>query len=97
MRPSRLTSKKVEAALKKLPGWALRRGHLHRRFRFRDFSEAFGFMARAALEAEKLGHHPDWKNSWNVVDVELTTHAAGGLTSKDVALARALSEIAGPI
>ena len=83
-------------ALKALPGWrydpdarALRRS-----FRFRDFSEAFGFMTRAALAAEKADHHPDWSNRWNRVDVALTTHSAGGLTTLDIAMAKAIDTAA---
>ena len=90
----RLTPGEIARALETLPGWELREGRLRRTFRFHDFSEAFGFMARAALEAEKLGHHPDWKNAFATVEVELTTHDAGGLTEKDLALARALSALA---
>jgi 4a-hydroxytetrahydrobiopterin dehydratase len=86
-----------EEALAALPGWtydADRRG-IARSFRFADFGEAFAFMTRVALEAEKADHHPEWSNVWNKVDVLLTTHSAGGLTEKDVALARKLDEIAG--
>ena len=84
-------------ALAALTGWTYdeaRRG-IAKSFRFADFGEAFGFMARVALEAEKADHHPEWSNVWNKVDVLLTTHSAGGLTAKDVALARKLDEIAG--
>ncbi len=88
-----------EDALKTLPGWTwdeeakpIRRG-----FRFRDFSEAFGFMTRVALAAEKADHHPDWSNSWNRVDVALTTHSAGGVTAKDIALAREIDALAGSL
>jgi 4a-hydroxytetrahydrobiopterin dehydratase len=85
-----------EAALRDLPGWrydpAAR--SLARTFRFRDFSEAFGFMARTALEAEKADHHPDWSNSYNRVEVSLQTHSAGGVTALDVALASAMNAIA---
>ncbi|TDL79362.1 4a-hydroxytetrahydrobiopterin dehydratase [Palleronia sediminis] len=64
-------------------------------FRFRDFPAAFGFMTRAALHAEKADHHPEWSNTYNRVAVRLTTHDTGGLTDKDVALARAMDEAAG--
>jgi len=63
-------------------------------FTFRDFSEAFGFMARAALVAEKHDHHPEWRNVYKTVEVVLTTHDAGGLTNKDFALARECDELA---
>lgn len=66
------------------------RDAITRTFTFGDFSEAFGFMARVALLAEKADHHPEWSNVWNRVDIALTTHDAGGLSHKDVALAEAI-------
>jgi len=69
-----------DARLAALPGWAIVDGKLHRAYEFADFSEAFGFMARAALAAEKLNHHPDWSNSWNKVVVDIVNHAEGGIT-----------------
>ena len=77
------------------PGWEVVDGKLHRELFFADFSEAFGFMARVALAAEKADHHPDWSNSWNSVVVDLVSHDAGGLTEKDTALAEAINEIVG--
>ncbi len=71
-----------------LPAWSLREGKLHRELRFADFSAAFGFMARVALAAESLGHHPEWCNVWNRVTINLTTHDTGGLSNLDVELAR---------
>jgi 4a-hydroxytetrahydrobiopterin dehydratase len=71
------------------------RDAIQRTFKFEDFSEAFGFMARAALVAEKMDHHPEWTNVWNRVDVTLSTHSAGGLTELDVKLAEAMDKIAG--
>ena len=67
---------------------------LARTFRFADFGEAFAFMVRVALEAEKADHHPDWFNAWNRVDILLTTHSAAGLTAKDIALARRIDAMA---
>ncbi|HEX8194282.1 MAG TPA: 4a-hydroxytetrahydrobiopterin dehydratase [Allosphingosinicella sp.] len=83
-------------ALIALPAWRYDADAraLRRTFRFRDFSEAFGFMARAALEAEKADHHPDWSNSWNRVDVSLQTHSARGVTALDVALAAKMDRLA---
>ena len=77
-------------------GWTLQpdRDAIHKRFVFRNFVEAFGFMTRAALWAEKLDHHPEWSNVYKTVDVLLTTHDAGGLTLKDVELARRMDQIA---
>jgi 4a-hydroxytetrahydrobiopterin dehydratase len=81
----------------RLPGWQLADGRdaLQKTFRFKDFSEAFGFMARSALVAEKMDHHPEWSNVWNRVDVTLATHSAGGLTELDLKLAEAMDKIAG--
>lgn len=78
-------------------GWAgvAERDALRKIWKFRNFSEAWGFMSRAALAAEKLNHHPEWSNSYNVVDVTLTTHACDGLSELDVRLARRLDKLAG--
>jgi 4a-hydroxytetrahydrobiopterin dehydratase len=74
--------------------WVEANGCLRRRFRFADFSAAFGFMARVALLAEAAGHHPDWSNSWNVVDISLTTHSAGStVTDKDRELSAAIDRL----
>ena len=79
-----------------LPAWAMVDGRdaITRTFRFADFSEAWGFMARVALLAEKQDHHPEWFNVWNRVEITLSTHDAGGLSARDVALARAIDAIA---
>lgn len=79
-----------------LPGWSMVAGRdaIQRSFKFRDFNAAFGFMTRAALVAEKMDHHPEWTNVYNRVDVVLSTHDAGGLTDRDVALAQAMDAIA---
>ena len=76
-----------------LPGWSLAEGHdaIRREFRFRDFSEAWGFMARVALLAEAQDHHPEWSNVYNRVEILLTTHDAGGLSERDLRLARAIN------
>jgi 4a-hydroxytetrahydrobiopterin dehydratase len=93
----KLTESERTAALAKLPNWTVVPGRdaISRSFRFKDFSAAFGFMARAALVAEKLDHHPEWFNVYNRVDVTLATHDAGGLTQKDIELARVMDELAG--
>ena len=70
-------------------------GKLAREFQFADFSEAWGFMSRVAMEAEKMNHHPEWFNVYNKVDVTLTTHDVGGLSSLDVKLAREFDLLAG--
>jgi 4a-hydroxytetrahydrobiopterin dehydratase len=91
-----LSDEKREEALTGLAGWTYdeERRAIARSFRFRDFGEAFAFMTRVALEAEKADHHPDWSNVWNKVEIALTTHSAGGLTARDVALARKIEAIA---
>ena len=78
-------------------GWTLVQGRdaIHRRYQFADFVAAFGFMSRVALVAEKMNHHPEWSNVYRTVEVTLTTHDAGGLSSLDLALARAIDRLAG--
>jgi 4a-hydroxytetrahydrobiopterin dehydratase len=93
-RPARLGDAELGAALRELPQWTLHDGKLHRELRFRDFSEAFGFMTRAALVAESMNHHPEWFNVWNRVVIDLSTHDAGGITSLDLELARRMDELA---
>jgi 4a-hydroxytetrahydrobiopterin dehydratase len=92
----RLTDAERDAALARLPGWRLRDDGLaiERSLRFADFGEAFGFMARVALAAEKADHHPEWSNVWNKVEITLTTHDAGGLSARDVALAETIDGFA---
>lgn len=84
------------AALSELPGWTLRtdKGAISRDFAFRNFSEAFAFMARVALLAEKHDHHPEWSNVYNRVHITLTTHDAGGLSGRDISMAKAIDDIA---
>lgn len=89
-----LSSSQITALSSELPAWSLVDGKLHRELRFADFSEAFGFMARVALVAEQLGHHPEWSNVWNRVVINLTTHDTGGLSHLDVELARRIDAIA---
>jgi 4a-hydroxytetrahydrobiopterin dehydratase len=81
-----------EAALKELPNWREVPGRdvIARKFEFQDFNAAFGFMTRVALLAERTDHHPEWMNVYKTVDVRLTTHDAGGLTEKDVRMAKAM-------
>ena len=86
----------IEAFLAAHPGWTLVRDGkaIGRTFKFADFVEAFGFMSQAALAAERLDHHPEWSNVYRTVEVELTTHDAGGITELDFALARAMDKAA---
>ena len=94
-RPPRLADDEIKKRLADLPAWTIAGGKLRREFRFAEFSEAFGFMARVALVAEKMDHHPDWSNVWNRVTVELWTHEAGGITDLDFELAQAMDRFAG--
>jgi 4a-hydroxytetrahydrobiopterin dehydratase len=93
----KLTAEARKAALGKLSGWSDVSGRdaIARKFTFRDFNEAFGFMTRAALVAEKMDHHPEWFNVYKTVEVTLSTHDAGGVTELDVRLAEAMDRIAG--
>ena len=88
-----LTAKQIENALGQLPGWSVQKGRLAREFEFADFSEAFAFMTRVAMAAEKRDHHPNWSNVWNRVSIELYTHDAGAITERDVALALVISRL----
>jgi 4a-hydroxytetrahydrobiopterin dehydratase len=89
---ARLTDAERAEALAHLPGWTLRDDGLAitRTFRFGDFAEAFAFMTRVAIHAEKVDHHPEWFNVYNRVEITLTTHDAGGLSKRDVALAEVI-------
>src|SRR5262245_57818046 len=93
MARERLDQQAIDKALASLEGWALAADGLSisRTFTFRNFSEAFAFMTRSALAAEKLDHHPDWSNVYKTVKVKLNTHDAGGLTELDFELARRMS------
>ncbi|ABC24375.1 4a-hydroxytetrahydrobiopterin dehydratase [Rhodospirillum rubrum] len=93
----RLDDPALDRQLADHPDWTITsaRTALTRSFGFKDFSEAFGFMARVALEAQAQDHHPDWSNSYNRVDITLSTHDSGGLSAKDFALAKAIDRIVG--
>ena len=92
----KLTGSTRKSALAKLDGWSEVEGRdaISKKFAFKDFNEAFGFMARVALIAEKLDHHPEWFNVYNRVEVTLATHDAGGVTERDVKLAEAMDRLA---
>ena len=92
-----LSERERAGALAGLDGWAFdaERNGIARSFRFADFGEAFAFMTRVALEAEKADHHPEWSNVWNRVDILLSTHDSGGVTQKDIALAARIEAILG--
>ncbi len=93
----KLAGEARKAALARLKGWSEISGRdaITRKFVFADFNEAFGFMTRAALVAEKLDHHPEWFNVYKTVEVTLSTHDAGGLTERDIKLAEAMDKIVG--
>lgn len=92
----RLSAEGRKAVLKELSGWseATGRDAITRTFTFKNFNEAFGFMARVALVAEKRDHHPEWRNVYKTVEVVLSTHDADGVTQKDIDLAKAMDAIA---
>ena len=90
-----LPDARVRVLLAQRPGWEHRGDRIARSFRFPDFVSAFGWMASVALVAERLNHHPDWKNVYDRVEVELTSHDAGGLTERDFELAAAMDRLAG--
>jgi len=95
MARTKLSEQEISGGLRSLGGWSVVNGNLHRVFEFQDFTQAFGFMTRVALAAEKMDHHPDWSNSWNKVTVDLCTHSAGGLTQNDFDLAGKIQKLFG--
>ena len=94
MATPKLDADAVAKRLTELAGWTVVDGKLHREYRFADFVGAFGFMASAALVAERMNHHPEWFNVWSTVRIDLTTHDAGGITAKDFELATAMERLA---
>jgi 4a-hydroxytetrahydrobiopterin dehydratase len=90
----KMTKSEVTAAVAKLAGWSVKKGKLHREYKFPDFPHAVGFMTIAAPGIEKMNHHPEWSNVYNRVSVDLTTHDAGGITHHDFELAALLEGIA---
>ncbi|HKI58296.1 MAG TPA: 4a-hydroxytetrahydrobiopterin dehydratase [Trueperaceae bacterium] len=91
--PQTLDDNAVRDRLSDLEGWTLRSGKLHKEYGFRDFSEAFGFLSRVALLAEKRNHHPEIRNSYSTVVIELVSHDAGGVTDKDIDMAEAIQAL----
>jgi 4a-hydroxytetrahydrobiopterin dehydratase len=96
MTPVRLTTQQLHGALKRIPSWKLTEDGLKigRKIVFNDFNEAFGFMTRVAIYADKANHHPDWSNVYNNVSIELWTHDVGGLSERDIKLASFIDSIA---
>lgn len=90
-----MTSEEILKEIDMLQGWNIDNGKLHRDFVFEDFAEAFGFMARIAVVAEGMNHHPEWSNTYNTVTVNLVTHDAGGITDRDIKLAKTMNKVIG--
>ncbi|HEY7227170.1 MAG TPA: 4a-hydroxytetrahydrobiopterin dehydratase [Nitrososphaeraceae archaeon] len=89
----KLTEHELDEKVKAMKGWELKNGKLEKSFRFSNFVEAFGFMTRIALEAEKINHHPEWSNVYNTVIIRLSTHDAGGITDFDIKLANIIDSL----
>ena len=89
----KLADTEIEERLRDTEGWTVVEGRLHKELTFADFNEAFGFLTRLALAAEKLDHHPDWSNSWNRVVIDISSHAAGGVTATCFELAAAADRL----
>jgi 4a-hydroxytetrahydrobiopterin dehydratase len=95
MSKGKLSKQEIAVGMRKLDGWRLVKGNLHRMFEFKDFTQAFGFMKRVALAADRMNHHPDWSNAYNKVMIDLSTHSAGGITENDFELASKIQKIHG--
>ena len=93
MKYKKLSGNELDEIVKGMKGWELKDGKLQKSFRFSNFIEAFGFMTRIALEAEKIDHHPEWSNVYNSVTSKLTTHHAGAITDYDVKLANIIDKV----
>ena len=89
----RVSEAEIIEELKKLEGWNIKDNKLHKECQFDSFNQAFGFMTRAAMEIEKMNHHPEWFNVYNRITIDLTTHDAGGITNNDLNLARILNSL----
>ena len=90
---SSLSDKQVNLQLEELPGWQREGNAIVKTYHFSDFIEAISFMNQAAFHAEALEHHPEWRNTYNVVEVRLTTGDTGGITSHDIRLAKRMEHI----
>ncbi len=89
---TRFSESQLQDVMAELPGWTVREEKLYRQFKFKDFVSAFGFMSQVAILAEKMDHHPEWSNVYNRVDIELTTHDLGGISMRDITLAKQIDE-----
>jgi len=89
----KLSEQEINENLESLDGWQLSENGIQTSFEFENFKEAFTLMTRIAFEAESMDHHPNWTNVYNTLEITLTTHAAGGVTEKDIKLAKAIEKI----
>lgn len=89
----KLSESEIESEATKIPGWKLVNGKLNKSFEFKNFIEAFGFMAKVAMQAEKMNHHPEWFNVYNKVKIDLVTHDVNGISNYDIRLANAINKI----
>jgi 4a-hydroxytetrahydrobiopterin dehydratase len=89
----KLADKEIELEVTKIPGWKVVNGKLNKSFEFKDFVEAFGFMTKVAMQAEKMNHHPEWFNVYNKVNIDLVTHDLNGISNYDMKLANAINKI----
>ena len=92
-RPTKLEENDITARLDQLDNWQLKDGKMHAEFKFANFIEAFAFMTRVALIAERMNHHPEWFNVYSTVRIDLTTHEAGGISNYDFELAEAINKL----
>jgi 4a-hydroxytetrahydrobiopterin dehydratase len=92
MKYKKLSGNELDEAVRAMNGWELKDGKLQKSFRFSNFIEAFSFMTRIALEAEKINHHPEWSNVYNTVTIKLSTHDTGGITDYDIKLANIINK-----
>ena len=89
----KLTTAAIEENLQKMSGWVLKEDFIEKMFLFKDFTEAFSFMTSVSVFADKMDHHPDWSNTYNKVHIKLKTHSSGGITDKDMQLAKQIDSI----
>jgi len=87
----KLSENEIDQKIRQMNGWDLEEGKLTKSFKFSNFVEAFGFMTKIALEAEKINHHPEWSNVYNTVTIKLSTHDVGGITDYDIKLAEIIN------
>ena len=89
----KLSDSEIESEVTKISGWKLVNGKLNKSFEFKNFIEAFGFMTKVAMQAEKMNHHPEWFNVYNKVKIDLVTHDVNGISNYDIKLANAINKI----